>query len=87
MKALVLKPSNLCLDAFEDDDPSEVTNEFIKVRSHYYMDLNPTNASVVSCSSVPEDWEPNKYLYSNNQWTIHPDWVDPATMEEEEPAA
>lgn len=32
-------------------------------------------------TTVPADWSGNKYFFDGTTWTLNPDWIDPATLE------
>ena len=46
-------------------------------------DLNSGNVTITeNVTNSPEDWSGNKYFFDGTTWTLNPDWVDPATLED-----
>jgi hypothetical protein len=41
-------------------------------------DLNADNAVVYEGVTAPADWTGNKYTFDGSDWTLNPDWIDPA---------
>jgi hypothetical protein len=41
-------------------------------------DLNADNAIVYEDVTAPDDWVGNKYTFDGSEWTLNPDWIDPA---------
>lgn len=46
-------------------------------------DLNASTATVYEGVTAPADWIGNKYTFDGTDWTLNPDWVDPATPVED----
>jgi len=46
-------------------------------------DLNSGNVTITeNVTNAPSDWSGNKYTFDGTTWTLNPDWVDPATLED-----
>ena len=46
-------------------------------------DLNSGTVTITeNVTNAPADWSGNKYTFDGTTWTLNPDWVDPATLEE-----
>lgn len=45
-------------------------------------DCNASNVTLHTGVTTPEDWAGHKYFFDGVTWTLNPDWVDPATLEE-----
>ena len=45
-------------------------------------DLNASTVTVYEGVNALEDWTGNKYTFDGTDWTLDPDWVDPAAPEE-----
>lgn len=41
-------------------------------------DLNASTVTVYEGVTAPEDWFGNKYTFDGTDWTLDPNWVDPA---------
>jgi hypothetical protein len=50
-------------------------------------DLNASTATIYESVTAPADWVGNKYTFDGTDWTLNPDWVDPATPVEETPTS
>ena len=87
MKTIVEKDSKLSKYVFEDAAVVTLMADKVQTPSFIISDMNTSNSELVTGVTPPEDWAGNKYFWNNNGWELNPDWVDPATMEEEEPAA
>lgn len=46
-------------------------------------DCNSDDTVLHEGVTPPEDWVGHKYLFDGTTWTVNPDWVDPATLEEQ----
>ena len=83
MKALIRNSDNVSIVCF--DDSCEITlnenNVFIdlknSVENFYINDLNSSIATVVTPSTMPEDYKGLKYKYENDQWVSNPDYAAP----------
>lgn len=49
-------------------------------------DLNASTATVYEGVTAPADWTGNKYTFDGTEWTLNPEWVDPAALTEETPS-
>jgi len=87
MKTIVEKASKLSKYVFEDDATVLPMQDHVQTPEFVISDMNFFTCDVVENVAPPEDWAGNKYFWKNNNWELNPDWVDPATLEEEEPAA
>ena len=84
MKTIVEKDSKLSKYVFEDAAVVTVMADKVQTPSFIISDMNASNSELVAGVTPPEDWTGDKYFWKNNAWELNPDWVDPATMEEEE---
>ena len=83
MKALIRNSDNVSIVCF--DDSCEITlnedNVFIDlgdpVESFYIPQLNASTATLVTPSTMPEDYKGLKYKYENDQWASNPDYAAP----------
>lgn len=87
MKTLIEKATGLSKYMFADNDSVSVMADKVQTPSFIISDMNASNSELVTGVTSPEDWAGNKYFWKNSTWELNPDWVDPATMEEEEPVA
>ena len=39
--------------------------------------LNSNNCKVHEAVDCPDDWQPAKYMFDGNVWSLNQDWVDP----------
>lgn len=47
-------------------------------------DLNSTTVTITeNVTNSPADWSGNKYFFDGTTWTLNPDWVDPATLDQQ----
>ena len=84
MKTIVETATGLSKYVFEDDASVTMNADNIVTPSFIIGDLNTGNATMHEGVTPPEDWSGNKYTFDGTTWTANPDWVDPATLEEED---
>lgn len=86
MKTLV--KDNKSIYIFDDAEVLDITADNIQVGEPARLiisDCNSSNITLYTDVTPPEDWIGHKYLFDGTTWTENPDWVDPATLEEETP--
>ena len=49
-------------------------------------DLNASTVTVYEGVTAPANWTGNKYTFDGTEWTLNPEWVDPAASPEETPS-
>lgn len=82
-----LTKNNLSLYLLADDEALNITTQDITVGNPAKFiigDCNSTNTVLQEGVTGPVDWIGGKYFFDGTDWTLNPDWVDPATLEEEE---
>lgn len=88
MKTLV--KDNKSIYIFDDAEVLDITADNIQVGEPARMiigDCNSSNVTLHTDVTPPADWVGHKYFFDGTTWTENPDWVDPATLvEEEEPS-
>tara|TARA_Y100000034_G_scaffold132594_1_gene195982 strand:+ start:685 stop:960 length:276 start_codon:yes stop_codon:yes gene_type:complete len=63
---------------FDDDVELTVSEEYIRTPDFIIGDLNSTNSTLYeNLTDAPEDWAGGKYKYSDNVWSLNPDWTSP----------
>lgn len=85
MKTLV--KDNKSIYIFDDAEVLDITADNIQVGEparFIISDCNSSNVTLYTDVTPPEDWVGHKYFFDGTTWTENPDWVDPATLEEEE---
>jgi len=83
MKTIVETATSLSKYVFVDDALVTIGADNIVTPSFIIGDLNTGNATMHEGVTPPDDWSGNKYTFDGTTWTANPDWVDPATLEEE----
>lgn len=86
MKTLVKDTKSIYI--FDDAEVLDVTADNIQVGEPARMviaDCNSSNVTLYADVTPPADWTGHKYFFDGTTWTENPDWVDPATLEEENP--
>lgn len=83
MKTIVETATGLSKYVFEDDASVIMNADNIVTPNFIIGDLNTGNATMHEGVTPPADWSGNKYIFDGTTWTANPDWVDPATLEEE----
>lgn len=83
MKTIVETSTGLSKYVFEDEAEVTMNDTNIVTPAFIIGDLNTGNATMHEGVTPPEDWTGNKYTFDGTTWTLNPDWVDPATLEEE----
>ena len=83
MKTIVETATGLSKYVFEDAVEVTLTANNIVTPNFIIGDLNSNNSTMHENVTPPEDWQGNRYTYDGTTWTANPDWVDPATLEEE----
>lgn len=85
MKTLVKDTKSIYI--FDDAEVLDITTDNIQVGEPAHMiisDCNSSNVTLYTDVTPPEDWSGHKYLFDGTTWTLNPDWVDPATLEEDD---
>ena len=86
MKTIVETSSGLSKYLLADDVTIISTAENITVGDPAQFiigDLNSTTVTITdNVTNAPDDWTGNKYFFDGTTWTLNPDWVDPATLED-----
>ena len=86
MKTIVETSSGLSKYLLADDVTITATADNIIVGDPAQFiigDLNSTTVTVTdNVTNAPDDWSGNKYFFDGTTWTLNPDWVDPATLED-----
>ena len=80
---------NLSLYLFDDTEVVDINADNITVGNppkFIIGDCNSTNIVLHEGVTKPSEWVGHKYLFDGTAWTLNPDWVDPAALEEEAPS-
>ena len=83
MKTIVETATGLSKYVFEDAVEVTLTANDIVTPNFIIGDLNSNNSTMHEGVTPPENWTGNRYTFDGTTWTANPDWVDPATLEEE----
>ena len=83
MKTIVETATGLSKYVFEDAVEVTLTANNIVTPNFIIGDLNSNNSTMHENVTPPENWTGNRYTFDGTTWTANPDWVDPATLEEE----
>lgn len=81
MKTIVENESGLSKYLLEDDVAVTLNEDSITVGDpalFIIADLNANTATVYEGVTAPADWTGNKYTFDGSDWTLDPNWVDPA---------
>ncbi len=83
MKTIVETATGLSKYVFEDAAAVAISSANIVTPNFIIGDLNSNNSTMHEGVTPPEDWQGNRYTFDGTTWVANPDWVDPATLEEE----
>lgn len=75
--------NNISLYIFPDDEVITVEADRIVIGDPEELiiaDGNSSNTTVYAGVTAPDDWSGWKYTFDGTDWTLNPDWVDPATL-------
>lgn len=81
MKTLVQKETNVSLYLFADDEAVSVGAGTVEVGNplgFVIADCNAENAVLHEGVTPPADWFGHKYLFDGADWSVNPDFVEPA---------
>jgi hypothetical protein len=81
MKTIVETATGLSKYLLEDTVTVTLNDDAIVVGDpamFIVADLNADNAVVYEGVTAPADWTGNKYTFDGSDWTLNPDWIDPA---------
>lgn len=84
MKTLVKDTKSIYI--FDDAEVLDITADNIQVGEPARFiigDCNSSNITLYTDVTPPADWTGHKYFFDGTTWTENPDWVDPATLEEQ----
>lgn len=88
MKTIIKTDTNLSLYIFDDDVVIDIQDNQTSVGdpvTMYIADCNSTNVTLIENVTPPADWAGHKYFYTAaDGWQSNPNWVDPATIDDEE---
>jgi hypothetical protein len=87
MKTIVENTTNLSKYLLNDDVTVTLNEDTIVVGDpamFIVADLNASTVTVYEGVTAPADWIGNKYTFDGTNWTLNPDWVQPAPVEHEE---
>lgn len=86
MKTIVETSTGLSKYLLADDVTIVSNADHIVVGDPAQFIIGDLNAGTVTITdnvtNAPEDWSGNKYMFDGTTWTLNPDWIDPATLEE-----
>jgi hypothetical protein len=83
-----LTKDNVSIFVFDDAEVLSITKDDITVGDpvkFIIADCNSSNTELHLEITVPEDWAGHKYFFDGTNWTLNPDWIDPATIEQQTP--
>ena len=83
MKTIVETATGLSKYVFDDAVEVTLTANNIVTPNFIIGDLNSNNSTMHEGVTPPENWTGNRYTFDGTTWTVNPDWVDPAALEEE----
>lgn len=83
MKTIVETTTGLSKYLLEDTIAVTLNDDAIVVGDpamFIVADLNAGNAVVYEDITAPDEWTGNKYTFDGSEWTLNPDWIDPAVQ-------
>lgn len=87
MKTIVETATSLSKYLLADDVALEVNSDHIVVGNPPQFIIGDLNSATVTITegvtNAPADWTGNKYFFDGATWTLNPDWVDPATLNQQ----
>ena len=87
MKTIVETATGLSKYLLADDVVVAPTAQDITVGNPPQFIIGDLNSATVTITenvtNAPEDWTGNKYFFDGATWTLNPDWVDPATLNQQ----
>ena len=89
MKTIVEKSTNLSKYMLDDAEAVALNANDIVIGNpvdFIISDLNASTVTVYEGVTAPADWIGNKYTFDGTEWTLNPEWVDPAALTEETPS-
>ena len=88
MKTITKTDTNASLYIFDDDVVVDIQSGQTSVGDPvtlFIADCNSTNVALIENVTPPADWAGHKYFYTAaDGWQSNPNWVDPATIDDEE---
>lgn len=81
MKTITFKSNNASIYIFDDAVELIVSNENIVVGNPVQFviaDCNTSNIDLHENVTPPQDWAGHKYLFDGSNWSVNPNWIDPA---------
>jgi hypothetical protein len=89
VKTIVEKSTNLSKYMLDDAEAVALNANDIVIGNpvdFIISDLNASTVTVYEGVTAPADWIGNKYTFDGTEWTLNPEWVDPAALTEETPS-
>lgn len=84
MKTIVENATDLSKYLLDDAEVVVLNEDNIVVGApakFIVADLSASTATVYENVTAPADWTGNKYTFDGTNWTLNPDWVNPAPTE------
>ena len=81
MKTIIETSTNLSKYVFDDDQNITVNAANITCPDFTIGDMNASNATIVEGVTAPDDWVGDKFTYSDGDWAVNPNYVEPEDPE------
>lgn len=89
MKVVTRKQTQLSLHLIAEDDPLifDTTGWLVigEPPKLIVTDCNSDNCTLYDGITPPTDWAAGKYLFDGKDWTVVPQWTQPAALQSAEP--
>ena len=76
MKAIIIKDTKVSTIIAEDDVDVVINGSSIMVGNESHSGYEEGNIEVVENVTPPDDWTGHKYLISDGNWVMNPEWVE-----------
>lgn len=76
MKTITLNSDNRSILLAEDADSVLLESNYVQRGSERIYGLPSSTVTLHESVTVPDDWEPSRYLFDGTTWSANPDWVD-----------
>lgn len=81
MQTITFNSNNVSAYKFDDAHTITATADNITCPDFIIGDMNTSNATVHTGTTVPDDWQGGKYTFDGTTWAELAGWVDPKVAE------